>query len=756
MKALFGVLVMSSLVGAGSVGVYYAQQNLASEKAAAGGEEQTAQIETRDLTPEPIPISSPPAHSVAARPGAGNPFNGGPAPSEDEVADRYRTDDVATADYGTTDDAGADDVVATRYQVDETGEPVADEPAADYADAPAAAPIQDDIPDADQVVGDEALAAAPGDPYPDTEQPAYDPGRYAERQVAAQVVEAAEPVSEPAAADEPGGEPRQLSPLAAETQNDGAESGRGANPLRAQSPDPNQQPAGDSRYAEEQFPAESPATQPYPASTAQPPATAPLAGDASAFDREATNEGTGRPGDVHLNGSQSPSLVIEKVAPPEIQIGKPAFFTIKVKNAGTAAAHGVEVHDMVPRGTQLLDTSPPAKVGADGMLVWELGTLKPGDEQSVEMQLMPIAEGEIGSVATVHFRAEASVRTVATKPMLHIEVLGPSKVNKGEQLMFHITLSNPGSGAATGVVLTENVPQGLKHDEGKELELNIGTLKPSEARELDLALVAVDAGVVTNVITATGEGKLHAEARTEIEVVAPQLHVEMNGPKRRYLERNATHNISITNPGTASAKDVDLVAVLPRNLKFVEANNGGQFDEATHAVYWSLEELPAKETGTVTLTTLPLEAGEARVLIKSSSKAGLKDEKEEVLAIEGLAAINFQLSDLKDPIEVGGETGYEIKVTNQGTKAANNVRLAAIVPRGLKAVSAEGPARYRIDGQHVLFEPLRQLAPKADASFTIKVKAIAPGDQRLEVQVATDEIREPVTKQESTRVYGDE
>jgi uncharacterized repeat protein (TIGR01451 family) len=230
----------------------------------------------------------------------------------------------------------------------------------------------------------------------------------------------------------------------------------------------------------------------------------------------------------------------------------------------------------------------------------------------------------------------------------------------------------------------------------------------------------------------------------------------MNGPKRRYLERNATHNISITNPGTAAAKDVDLVAVLPRNLKFVEANNGGQFDEATHAVYWSLEELPPKETGTVTLTTLPLEAGEARVLIKSSSKAGLKDEREEIVAIEGLAAINFQLSDLKDPVEIGGETSYEIKVTNQGTKAANNVRLAAIVPPGLKAVSAEGPVRYRIEGQHVLFEPLKQLAPKADTSYTIKVKAIAAGDQRLEVQLATDEFRDPVAKQESTHVYGDE
>jgi len=262
--------------------------------------------------------------------------------------------------------------------------------------------------------------------------------------------------------------------------------------------------------------------------------------------------------------------------------------------------------------------------------------------------------------------------------------------------------------------------------------------------------------MITNVITAAGEGKLHAEARTEVEIVAPQLQVAMTGPKRRYLERNATHNISISNPGTAPAKDVDLVAVLPRNLKFVEANNGGQFAANTHAVYWSLEELPPKETGTVTLTTLPLEAGEARVLIKSSSKAGLKDEREEVVAIEGLAAINFQMSDLKDPIEVGGDTTYEVTVTNQGTKAASNLRMAAIVPPGMKAVSAEGPVRHKIEGQHVVFEPLKQLAAKAETTYKIKVQATGAGDLRIEVQVATDEIRDPISKEESTRVYGDE
>jgi uncharacterized repeat protein (TIGR01451 family) len=158
----------------------------------------------------------------------------------------------------------------------------------------------------------------------------------------------------------------------------------------------------------------------------------------------------------------------------------------------------------------------------------------------------------------------------------------------------------------------------------------------------------------------------------------------------------------------------------------------------------------------VTLTTLPQQPGEARFTIKSTAQANLKAEREETLAIEGLAAINFQLSDVNDPIEVGGLTSYEVRVTNQGTKAATNLRLAALVPSQMKPVAAEGPVRYRIEGQRVVFEPLRQLAPKADTAFVIKVKALEAGDLRLQVQVSSDEIPEAITKEESTRVFGDE
>lgn len=467
-------------------------------------------------------------------------------------------------------------------------------------------------------------------------------------------------------------------------------------------------------------------------------------------------EGTGQPGGQQLEGVQSPQLTIQKTAPKEVQVGKPASFRITVRNTGPIPACEVEVRDLVPKGARLMGTTPTASRGTRGEVVWALGTIRPGDESSVEMQLMPTAEGEIGSVATVRFGADTSARSIATRPQLVVETIAPAKVLIGEPLNLNITVSNPGTGVATGVVLEERIPPGLQHPAGAELEYEIGDLKPGESRKLDLALVANRPGPTTNVLNARADGNLRTERKLDIEVVAPQLDVMVEGPRRRYLERQATYQVSVTNPGTAAAKRVELVATLPPGLKFVSTNNAGYYEESTRTVRWRLEELPANETGSVELVTLPVEAGRHELKLRGTAQKGLVVEKDQPVLVEGIAAMLFQVADTADPIEVGGETTYEVHVVNQGSKAAANVRLAVDLPPQMKPVAAEGPTRNTLDGNRVSFDGLARLAPKTDTTYRIRVKAIKAGDLRARFQLMTDDMQSPVSKEESTRVYADE
>jgi uncharacterized repeat protein (TIGR01451 family) len=469
-----------------------------------------------------------------------------------------------------------------------------------------------------------------------------------------------------------------------------------------------------------------------------------------------SSEGTGRPGLKQLDGAQTPSLNIEKIAPAEVQVGKPAVFETRVRNTGEVTAQDVSLHDLIPKGTRLIGATPQPARNADGGLVWTLGSLEPGEEQSIKLELLPVEEGEIGSVATVQFAAQSSVRTISTRPELQLEVASAREVMIGEKIVFNIKISNPGTGPATGVVVRENLPDTLSHSAGTELEYEVGDLKPGESRELELVLTAAKPGVAANVLSARGDGTLRAENQTPVTVIAPALTVSMEGPKRRYLERPATYTVSVANPGTATAREIELVTYLPEGLEFVKADNYGEYDPTARAVRWSLEELPANESGSVTLTTLPVEPGEHRVVIEGTADKGLTAQETQQIVVEGVAAILFQVADVADPIEIGGETTYEIRVVNQGSKAATDVELEAELPQQMKALSAEGPTQYLIEGSRVVFNKLPRLAPKADTTYRVRVQGVRSGDMPMRVRLFTKEMTAPVMKEESTRVYADE
>jgi len=270
------------------------------------------------------------------------------------------------------------------------------------------------------------------------------------------------------------------------------------------------------------------------------------------------------PGDHRFEGQQTPTLAIEKSAPDEIQVDRKAVFQIQVRNTGNAPAHDVMVVDRVPRGTQFVRATPTIAPTADGLLVWQLGTIAPGQTASISIELLPKMEGEIGSVAQVTFQARASVRSVCTRPQLAVQQTAPEKVLIGQAATIHITVSNTGSGAAANVVLEEDVPQGFTHAAGRELEHAIGTLAPGASIELTLAMNAVKAGTYENKLLVRGEGNLVANDQKSIEVTAPQLTLVARGPAHRFLDRQATYAIQVANPGTAAAQNVELVGYLRR------------------------------------------------------------------------------------------------------------------------------------------------------------------------------------------------
>ncbi len=488
-----------------------------------------------------------------------------------------------------------------------------------------------------------------------------------------------------------------------------------------------------------------PPAGPGPPAYSQPPAMA--AGSAALV--------AATPGARSLDGRQTPSISVEKTAPTEIQVGKPAAFKALVRNTGVVTAKNVVVMDRPPQGTQLVDATPRPIQTPDGSLVWQFDSLAPGEEVLISMEVMPQVEGEIGSVARITFEAQASVRTICTKPQLLVEHSTEPKVLIGEDVVFAITISNPGSGDATGIILEEDVPRGLSHVAGSELELPVGTLRPGESRRLELVLKASEAGVTSNKLRVRGDASLLAEHATQLEVIAPKLVVGLTGPRRRYLDRQVKYQVTFHNAGTAIARNVELATYLPKGLRFVSTSGKGQYDTRDHAVYWSLDQLAPGQVGEAELIAVPVATGEQKLRIEGTADLGLSHTNEHTTAVEGITELAFTVADTQDPIEVGSETIYEVRIVNKGSKTATNVQIAAILPAELTPLSGDGTSRVAIQGQQVVMEPLERLGPQDDAVYKIKVKGAQAGDHIIDVRLVCDEVPTPVTKQESTKVYAD-
>jgi uncharacterized repeat protein (TIGR01451 family) len=445
---------------------------------------------------------------------------------------------------------------------------------------------------------------------------------------------------------------------------------------------------------------------------------------------------------------------VEKIGPASINKSKTLSYTIVVRNPGPVAVSDVRVEDETPAGGRILRADPPPD-DHGRMLSWRLGVLLPGAERRLQVDAQMSTEGEVLSRATVTFSVASVLKTRVTQPSLAITKTGPESVQIGDAAVFQITVSNSGTGPATNVVLHDKLPPGLKHAQGRDIEADLGTIEAGQTRTLTLSATAVSPGRQLNEAVATADDGLRATAQATVLVTEPMLVLRKTGPQRRYLNRNAEFDLEVGNPGTAAAANVHVADILPPGLDFEAASDNGAYDPAGRTVTWNLATLPAGQTRHLTVRATAKGVGDLINHGEAVADRGLAAKAEAAVHVEGIAALLLEVVDLDDPVEVGGETSYEIRVVNQGTAPSTAMQIVATVPAGMAVRGASGPTPYRLQGQQVIFEPLARLAAHADTVYRVKVVAQKPGDLRFQVQMTSEQLRTPVIEQESTRVYSD-
>ena len=394
-----------------------------------------------------------------------------------------------------------------------------------------------------------------------------------------------------------------------------------------------------------------------------------------------------------------------------------------------------------------------------------------GAEKRIKVTVTPMDEGELRGRAAVTFSAGVEARVKVTRPRIGVTLTGPDVVRVGEPVVFQVKLTNTGSGPASKMRLHARFTEGLKHKNGQVIEGQMTNLEAGQTKTFPLEVSAARPGQETFVLSVFADSNQPETAKAAVTLVEPQLVIKQTGPTKCLVRAEPVYQIDLTNPGSAATEAIQMWTAVPEGFEFVQASDAGQFNATSKTVVWRLNGLPAGGAKTVTVklravapadsavrttvqaggTEAPAGPGVAAVAAQGKP---LEARAETAVKAEGVAALRFDLVGQEGLVEVGKEAIYEIKVVNHGTGPCTNVQLVAELADGTAMVASAGPTNGRSQGgQTVLFEPLPQLAAKAEAVYRMRVKGSTPGDMRFRVKLTCDEIKSPVVKEENTKFY---
>jgi uncharacterized repeat protein (TIGR01451 family) len=472
-----------------------------------------------------------------------------------------------------------------------------------------------------------------------------------------------------------------------------------------------------------------------------------------------------------------PAVALEWSGPAVVRANQPTEYTLTVRNVCGQALQKVVLQVRAPKGTEITGVSPAVKP-IDGVYLWELDTLDAKTSKSVTVTLKQPAKGDMTCQAWVTFTGTSAMKAVVKEPKLAVTMKAPEKVGVGDRIVVEYAVTNTGDYPAEEVRANFNrgLPSGTwilkRYDVSERVRL-----KPGESHTGKEVFTADSPGTYQCQVRASGVDGLSSQAETTVQVVAPKLDVSVSGPKERLIGTKGKYTVTVKNAGEIAVGSVAVQQVIPAGFKVSQAGDANVTGETLR---WFPGELTPGASKSFEFEGVTHTAGSLTLKAVASGDRNTKASGECVTAVEGIPGLRMELVDSADPVAKNGEITYEIKVTNTGTKADSNVVIVCDLPKELvlEFVSCSGPTKgeYTVEKlppveagsgaliiksnpvvirRSVTFDPISDLAPKTEAIYKVKVKGVFPGDVRFKAMMTSKHLTTPVTKEESTRVYGE-
>ncbi len=296
-------------------------------------------------------------------------------------------------------------------------------------------------------------------------------------------------------------------------------------------------------------------------------------------------------------------------------VGDNVVFTVTVSNAGPSTATGVLVKDQLPTGlTYVSDDGAGAYVTSS--VAWTVGTVAASSTATLHITATATSASINGVTNTAEITAsdvpdpdstpnnhsaseddQSSAVVNAKDADLSVsKTVDNATPNLNSNVTFTVRLSNAGSDAATGVVVSDSLPAGLTFVSATPTQgtydnntgvWTVGTVSVgSNTATLSITATVATSGAKTNTAEITASGVFDPDSTPNNHsageddqssvVITPQQVADLSLTKAvnnstPNIGQNVTFTIKVSNAGPSVATGVQVKDLLPAGLQFVSS-----------------------------------------------------------------------------------------------------------------------------------------------------------------------------------------
>ena len=300
----------------------------------------------------------------------------------------------------------------------------------------------------------------------------------------------------------------------------------------------------------------------------------------------------------------SADLSIEKTASEQnVQDGDEFNYILTVRNGGPSEAGNVTVTDDLPDGVAFVSASSDRGTCAepaqpDGVVECNLGNVAPtgNDPITITIRVRATEPGPQANTASVdsttpdpngdNNQSREVTTAVAALADLQIQKQAPNQATDGQRFNYTLTVENNGPSTAAGVVVTDDLPNGVRfvsspncENQNGTVRCEVGDLASGASAQRAIRVEATSAGETENTARVSGDtddpnNQNNRDSATTRVGAQADLAIVKRGPSQVTDENKFTYTLNVKNNGPSDAGNVRVTDNLPGGVKFLSASRG--------------------------------------------------------------------------------------------------------------------------------------------------------------------------------------